>query len=220
MRKPARRTKSAAHALRPPGRGAEPRPLRWGERPQFEALYGYLVRYDPETATYEPEMAESLEPNADASEWTIKLRPEVKFGNGDPYDAAAVKASMDNILDPASTSRLGTNRAYIKAITVVDPLTFQITLDARWGGFPGLLTGTGGSVSGLGAIRNMKVVNAMGREAFSTNPGPGGGAGAYVMTKFQPPELMEFEAKKDWWGGHGVHRDGPDGGPAGRPAGL
>jgi len=36
-----------------------------------------------------PGVAESLEPDASFQTWTLTLRPDVTFGNGDPFDAAA-----------------------------------------------------------------------------------------------------------------------------------
>ena len=41
---------------------------------QQAAIFGTLMRYDYDTATYEPSTAESLEPNGDYTQWTLKLR--------------------------------------------------------------------------------------------------------------------------------------------------
>jgi peptide/nickel transport system substrate-binding protein len=43
-----------------------------------------------------PYLAKSFEPNADFTEWTITLRDGVKFHDGTPLDAAAVKLNMDS----------------------------------------------------------------------------------------------------------------------------
>ena len=42
-----------------------------------------------------PYLAESVTPNADNTVWTIKLRPDITFHNGEPLDAAAVKLNID-----------------------------------------------------------------------------------------------------------------------------
>ena len=50
-------------------------------------VYSSLIRYDNATAEYVPYVAESMEPSEDGMTWTLKLREEVVFGNGDPLDA-------------------------------------------------------------------------------------------------------------------------------------
>ena len=57
---------------------------------EMAAIYDTLVRYDPVTLKYEPQTAESVTSNADSTEWTIKLRPNIKFSDGTDYDADAV----------------------------------------------------------------------------------------------------------------------------------
>jgi peptide/nickel transport system substrate-binding protein len=47
--------------------------------------------------TLSPKLAESWESNEDATEWTFKLRQGVKFQDGEPLNAAAVKYSIDKI---------------------------------------------------------------------------------------------------------------------------
>jgi ABC-type transport system substrate-binding protein len=42
-----------------------------------------------------PYLAESIEPNADFTEWTIKLREGITFHNGEPLNAEAVKLNLD-----------------------------------------------------------------------------------------------------------------------------
>lgn len=163
---------------------------------EIAAVYSALLRYDPDKGEFEGRVADSITSNDDATVWTLKLRPGVVFGNGDALDAAMVKASMDNILAPDSTSRLKINATYIKSIDVVDPMTVQFTLTGPWGRFPSLLTQNGG----LGAVRNMNLINKMGREAFAQNP-VGGGVGPFEIESYAPPEAIKFKAKTDWWGG-------------------
>ena len=48
------------------------------------------MRYDVATKQYTPQTAESVTANADSTEWTIKIRPGIKFTDGTDYDADAV----------------------------------------------------------------------------------------------------------------------------------
>src|SRR5687768_12410980 len=59
------------------------------------AMFDVLMKYDAPTGKYVGGTAESLTPNADLTEWTMKLKPNIKFGDGQPYDAAAVKWTLE-----------------------------------------------------------------------------------------------------------------------------
>ncbi|HVM63680.1 MAG TPA: ABC transporter substrate-binding protein, partial [Acidimicrobiales bacterium] len=58
---------------------------------------------------------------------TVHLRPNVKFSDGTPVDANAVKTSILHL----KTSPLRTSLSVITGINVVDPLTLQINLSAQ-----------------------------------------------------------------------------------------
>src|SRR5690606_21909609 len=117
---------------------------------EMAAIYGTLMRYNPDTREYEPYMAESLEPNADFTEWTLKLRPDVKFSDGTPYDAEAVVFGMKRHVEKGSTMA-----GLMSAITnyeIVDPLTIKLTLAEPWAGFPYVLANAGGLIPSKAAV--------------------------------------------------------------------
>src|SRR5690606_22013901 len=49
------------------------------------AVYDPLMAYD-ENYVPQPYLAESMTSNADATQWTIKVRPNITFHNGQPLD--------------------------------------------------------------------------------------------------------------------------------------
>jgi peptide/nickel transport system substrate-binding protein len=151
------------------------------------------MRYDNESGRFVPWVAQSLEPNADASEWTLKLRTGITFGNGDPLDATAVKASIERHRDPALHSSVSAFVANVASIDVVDPTTVVFHLTGPWGSFPSFLAGEGGM------IVDTKVAAARGGD-FALNP-VGAGVGAYEMTKFAPGEEIVLQAKDHYWDG-------------------
>ena len=59
------------------------------------ALYGSLIYYNPDTAEFEPYIATSWEPNEDNSSWTVTIRDDVTFGNGEPFTTADIAASIE-----------------------------------------------------------------------------------------------------------------------------
>lgn len=161
---------------------------------ELQAIYDKLIRFDPSTGEFVPHMAKSIEPNADFSVWTLTLRDGVTFGNGDPVDAAAVKASMDRHLNPQGGSALLSAAAQIAEVAAPDPSTVVITLREPWAGFPSQLAGA------FGMVQDTKVIDAMGQEAFAANPA-GAGAGPYEVARYAPGEAIELVAKDDYWGG-------------------
>lgn len=68
-------------------------------------VYDTLVYREPATGRFVPGLAESWEISADGREYTFELRQDVVFHDGTPFDAAAVAANLDRILDPAIASQ-------------------------------------------------------------------------------------------------------------------
>ena len=62
---------------------------------EMNAIYDTIVRYNVQTGKYDLNTAESVTGNADSTEWTVKLKPNIKFSDGTAYDAEAVKFGMN-----------------------------------------------------------------------------------------------------------------------------
>ena len=75
-----------------------------------------------------PQLALSHETSADGKEVTIKLRPGVKFHDGEPFDAEAAKFSIERHMTlPASFRK--PELASVDHVEVVDPLTIKLVLE-------------------------------------------------------------------------------------------
>src|SRR6185369_10713989 len=74
-----------------------------------------------------PQLALSHETSADGKEMTIKLRPNVKFHDGEPFDAEAAKFSLERHLN-FPTSFRKPELAALDHVEVVDPLTIKLIL--------------------------------------------------------------------------------------------
>src|SRR5260221_8625124 len=74
-----------------------------------------------------PQLALSHETSADGKEVTIKLRPGVKFQDGEPLDAAAAKFSLERHLTMPTWFRKP-ELAALDHVDVVDPLTIKLVL--------------------------------------------------------------------------------------------
>ncbi len=105
---------------------------------EMAAIYDTLIRTDAESGTFEPQLAESLEHNADYTQFTVKLREGATFSDGSPVDADAVKWSIDRFVAArADVSQVWANS--VTSIATPDAKTVTFTLNAPWNDFPVLL---------------------------------------------------------------------------------
>jgi peptide/nickel transport system substrate-binding protein len=171
------------------------------------AMFDTLMQYDAPTGKYIGRTAESLTPNADLTEWTMKLRSGIKFNDGTPYDAAAVKWTLERQMlagNSAPRSQLtgaidakisGTPPAITDSgITVVDPLTLKFRAKTKWAGFPYIFVGVNGM------IYSKATFERLGAEKFNTNP-ENGGAGPFILKSYKPGEVVELAKNPNYWGG-------------------
>lgn len=160
---------------------------------ELAAVFDTLMRWDPETSEYEPWVAESLEPDGEFTEWTLRLRDGVRFGDGTPLDAEAVRFNIERHQDPANRSRALALIQRISEVEVVDDLTVVFRLTEPWTQFVYLLANEPGMVVNPATLQELG-------DGFPTMP-TGGGVGPYEVARFAPDEEIVLEAKDDYWDG-------------------
>jgi peptide/nickel transport system substrate-binding protein len=84
-------------------------------------------------------LAESIEPNATATEWTIKLRPGVVFHDGKPLQAKDVLFSFDRMLKNKFPGASSLGPINIAASNASDPTTLVAKFDKPFGLFKSFL---------------------------------------------------------------------------------
>ncbi len=100
---------------------------------------GEFLANDDADGHLQPALALSWEPNAKADVWTFKLRPGVKFHDGQPFGAKDVVATFDRLADPASGSAaLSVLKGVLSkgGTKMADEHTVVFHLDAPNGNFP------------------------------------------------------------------------------------
>src|SRR2546426_8869011 len=75
-----------------------------------------------------PDAAESWQISPDGLLYTFRLRKDVLFHDGSKVDAAAVKFTVDRIMDPATRSSFRSFLEAVHSVEVIDPHTVQIRL--------------------------------------------------------------------------------------------
>src|SRR5579872_799925 len=75
----------------------------------------------------------------DPSTWEFKLRKGVKFHDGEPFNADAVKFSFDRMLDPKTHWPGAGSLRLIKTVAVVGDDTVRLTTSEPWPAMPRFL---------------------------------------------------------------------------------
>jgi peptide/nickel transport system substrate-binding protein len=164
------------------------------------AIYDSLMRWNPDTNDWEPHVAESLESNADFTEWTLTLRDGVTYSNGDPMVAQDVLDNMTRMMGQGRNASRGMiARVDLAASSAPDDKTVVFKLLKPWSNFGYLLA------DGPGMVVNPEVgaaVDSAGTSVISSDP-TGAGVGPYSVERFAPGEspYLVLKARPDYWGG-------------------
>jgi peptide/nickel transport system substrate-binding protein len=164
----------------------------------FQNISAGLLTYKLGSSALVPALAEKYTVNKAGDEYTFTLRKGLKFSNGDPLDAAAVKWTIDRVIalkgDPVS---LVTD--YVASVTVADPLTVVFKLKGPTGYFPALIA------SPPYFPQDPKVFPV---DKIVSDPSglPGGkfvGSGPYVLTSYKRDQEAVFDINPNYYGTKG-----------------
>jgi peptide/nickel transport system substrate-binding protein len=148
-------------------------------------IFEGLVEHDAD-ASLRPALASDLpEPSPDGRTWTVKLRPDVTFTDGTPFDAADVVATYRAMLAPARRSPMRQRFAMLESVRAVDQATVEFRLTAPYAPFANLLVlGIAPSASFSGGGESEPV-----------------GTGPYRLADWQRGKRMELAANTEYWDG-------------------
>jgi peptide/nickel transport system substrate-binding protein len=143
-----------------------------------------------------PQLALSHETSADGKTVTIKLRPGVKFHDGEPFDAAAAKYSLERHLTMPGSFRKPELSA-VDHVEVVDPLTIRILLKTPFSPLIAQLTDRAGMMVAPNAAK-------AGGDKFGLHPVC---AGPYKLVERVQQDRIVVEKFADYWNKDNVHID-------------
>jgi len=149
------------------------------------ATYNSLVQHANDL-TPQPELATSFESNANATEWTFKIRNGVTFHDGKKLTADDVVYTMKRHQGEGSTSVIKAVLASVKEWKKTGPMEVKAILESPNADLPTLL-----------GLFQTKIVQ-------TGSTGDGIGTGPYVMDSFQPGVKSVHSRNQNYW------RDGPN----------
>ena len=173
--------------------------------------YEMLIRYKGESLSeYEPVLAESWQVNEDHTEVTFTLRENVRFHDGTPCDAAAVKASMTRLVKMELGPYIVLERFAPDPdtqITAVDARTLTFTFPTPQPLFlPAMASSYGPMVVSPAAVEENKTDDdPWAHDFFMFNAV---GTGPYRLVQNDLFEGARYERFEEYWGGwDGNHFD-------------
>lgn len=134
-------------------------------------------------------LALSYEASKDGLVYTVKLRQGVKFHDGEPFNAAAVKANFDRITDPNQHLKRYTLYKNIAKTEAVDDYTVRFTLHEPFSAFINQL---GHPSAGMIAPKTL----AKGKKECAFHPC---GTGPFVFEEWRPTDYMKVKKNPNYW---------------------
>lgn len=163
-----------------------------GEMYAQNMLYEGLVKINEE-GKIEASLAEKWEISEDGKEYTFYLRKGVVFSDGEPFNAKAVKANFDAIMDNKERHGWLESVRLFEKLETVDEYTFKIVMKEAY--FPLMIE--------LGVIRPFRFISPKAMSNGTTKNGVNGnyiGTGPYVLKSNTTDQEAVFEVNTKYWG--------------------
>jgi peptide/nickel transport system substrate-binding protein len=167
-------------------------PHNLGDMPQTYVARQYLdsLVSEERDGTVVPWLADSWTVSPDGLTYTFKIKQGVKFHDGTPLDAAAVKANFEHMLDPATPSLTdaGYLKPYYKSSRAVDPSTFELSLSTPYSALLQVLS------QAFFGIQSPKAL-ARGLDANCQSPV---GTGPFIVKQWVHGQSVELDRKPNY----------------------
>jgi ABC-type transport system substrate-binding protein len=152
-------------------------------------LYDTYLYLTPE-GKLEPRLVTKFEVSPDGLTWTLHLRQGVKFSDGTPFNAKAMKLSFDRALDPKLKVPLRFTITMVNEVVVVDDSTVQLKLKYPFAPLDQTLSMAVASTISPAAIEKYG-------EDVRNNPV---GAGPYKLSEWVKGDRIVMVRNDDYWG--------------------
>jgi peptide/nickel transport system substrate-binding protein len=151
-------------------------------------VFEYLVR-SASDLSIQPQLATEWSGSDDGTEWTFKLRENVKWQDGSAFTSADVVSTMDKLVEAGNSALTGTLSK--GGTTATDDLTVVFKLDKPNGHFPYLVSSDN--------TQSLIVPVAW---TVKDNLKPGvGGTGPFKLDSLDVKTSAKYSRNTEWWGG-------------------
>lgn len=154
----------------------------------YQKVFEQLVTFNKDMEIV-PNLASDWE-QLDEITWEFKLNEGINFHDGTPFNADAVKATFDRLLDPETGSPQREKMAMVEEVKVIDDTTVQLILESPYSPLLSILA------SNTGTILSPKVLEED-PESLSDHPI---GTGPFVFDEWNSGQHIKLSVNEDYWG--------------------
>ncbi len=154
-----------------------------------QAIYEQLVRFD-EDMNIQPWLAERYE-QLDEVTYRFYLRQGIQFHSGNPFNAEAVKAHIDRMIDPDDPGLAKAYMNWMKEAVVVDEYTVDVIASSPYGPAMAFMA------LPFNVIHDAKQAEVEG-DLFGVRPS---GTGPFKFVDWERGSHITLAANEDYWGG-------------------
>lgn len=158
--------------------------------------------FQEDDGSFSPWLAKDWEVSPDSTTYTFELRDDVTFHDGEPFDAAAVKANFDRIVDPETASKQAASMLgadFYEGTTVIDEYTVEVKFSQPYSPFL-----QAASTANLG-FYSPKALEESADQLGAGGPGINVGTGPFELTEYTPEQEIVYTRNPDYtWGPDGA----------------
>jgi 4-phytase/acid phosphatase/peptide/nickel transport system substrate-binding protein len=153
-------------------------------------MFDTLTRLDDEGKP-QPKLARSWSASEDLKDWTFELQPGVKFSDGTPFNAQAVKFNYDRMRDPNNHCNCAFYLSNIAQVDAPDELTVIFRLRNPLVNVPALLAASVVTT----AYHSPTAAERLGAD-YNRNPV---GTGPFVLKSWVAGDRLVLERNPNYW---------------------
>jgi peptide/nickel transport system substrate-binding protein len=143
-----------------------------------------------------PQLATGWSWSTDSRALTLKLRDGVRFQDGEPFDAEAVKANLDRYRTAPYSARKSELKP-VAAVEIIDPKTARLVLSAPYAPLIAVLSDRAGMMAAPKAIQQLG-------DKFFTHPVC---AGPFSFVERVPQDHITLQCFRGYWNAAAIHLD-------------
>ena len=151
-------------------------------------IYDHLTARDNASGKMVPKLAESWS-RVQPTVWRFKLRQDVKFSNGEPFNADAVVAAVEDLADPQKPGVAATDYGSPQSAARVDEYTVDITTPTPDPILPEKLNHFA-----------IPAPNWLKSSSLDVRATQAVGSAPYLLAEFQKGQHLIFTANPNYWG--------------------